>query len=76
MATPAEKQNGFTKNYIGKGKQVKDFDITNVTIEMDDIEKYIHEFQGKKYLTFDVARMKEPDQFGKTHSVYVTTKNE
>jgi hypothetical protein len=75
MAT-TENNNGFTKNYIGKGKEVNGLDIVRVTIEMEKAETLIYEKEGKKYLTFEVARMKEADKFEKTHTVYVSTKNQ
>ena len=68
-------KNGFTRNYIGKGTQVKDLDILKVTVELDTALEYSHEYKGKKYLSFEVARMKQPDEFGKTHTCYVNVKN-
>lgn len=58
------------KTYIGSGKQVKDLDIVEISICMDDAEQLIHEYEGKKYLTVQVAKRKEPSKFGKTHTVY------
>lgn len=60
-----------TKDYIGNGRQVKDLDIVKVTISMDEAEAFIHEYNGKKYLSFQVAKLKEPNQFGQSHSAYI-----
>lgn len=63
------------KTYIGKGKQVKDMDIINCSICIDDLMKDLdnltHEYEGKKYLSFSVAKLKSADQWGKTHTIYV-----
>lgn len=32
------------------------------------------DYDGKEYLVFEVASLKEPDQFGKTHTAYVSKK--
>lgn len=73
--TKKNEKNGFTRNYIGKGTKLKDFDILKVTVELDTALEYSHEYNGKKYLSFEVARMKQPDEFGKTHTCYVNVKN-
>lgn len=62
------------KTYIGKGKQVKDFEMVDVTVKWNDLEKHVFEYEGEKFLRFTVAKMKEPDQYERTHTVYVTEK--
>jgi hypothetical protein len=32
------------------------------------------DYEGKEYLIFEVAALKEPDQFGKTHTAYISKK--
>jgi len=62
------------KNYIGTGKKHEKFDgIVSVTIDIEKAKEFIFEYNGKKYLKFDVAEKKEQDKFGKTHSVSVWT---
>ncbi len=61
----------FTKNYVGKGKKTE-FTV-KVTLKMDDILKFKYEKDGVEYFTFDLAEMKEPDIWGRTHTAYVTT---
>lgn len=34
------------------------------------------EYEGKEYLILEVAALKEADQYGKTHTVYVSKKVE
>jgi hypothetical protein len=30
------------------------------------------DYKGKAYLVFEVASLKEPDQYGKTHTAYIS----
>lgn len=64
------------KDYIGNGRQVKEMDIVNVTISMEEAQPFIHEYEGKKYLSFQVAKLKSPNQYGQTHSAYIYTSDE
>ena len=61
----------FKKTYIGKGKQNPNFDIVKMTLKVDDFQNLIFEKEGVKYLTFEVAKMREADQYGRTHTAYV-----
>ncbi|HQW94461.1 MAG TPA: hypothetical protein PLU58_01600 [Saprospiraceae bacterium] len=58
-----------TKNYIGKGKAQK-FGV-RVNINIGKAEKYFYEKEGERYLTFFLDEMKQPDDFGRTHTAYV-----
>lgn len=62
----------YSKNYIGKGKKVNNLDIVTVTINMEEAEAHIFEFEGKKYLRFELAALKQADNYGKTHTAYVS----
>lgn len=66
----------FKKNYIGKGTQVKNFDIVRVTLKMEDLQKCVHEYEGQEYATFEIARMQTPDNYNRTHTVYFQTVEE
>ncbi len=71
----------YKKNYIGKGTQVetksgKVLDIVKVTLKVDEVLKHKHEYDGNEYITFEVAKMKQPDNFGRSHTAYVTTREE
>ena len=61
----------FKKNYVGKGTQVKGLEIVKVTCKLDDLVKFAHDYKGIEYVTFEVAKMKTPDEFNRTHTVYV-----
>ena len=66
----------FEKHYIGKGTKLENLDIVKVVIPVELIEEAIFENKkdGKKYLSFEVAKLKEADKFGRTHTCYYQTK--
>ena len=64
----------FEKHYIGKGIQINNLDIVKVVLPAEGIEAAMFEREGIKYLGFEVAKMKVPDQFGRTHTCYYQTK--
>ncbi|WP_026956661.1 hypothetical protein [Algoriphagus vanfongensis] len=64
----------FSKKYIGKGKQVENMDIVEVSLNMAELQSHTFEYEGETYVKFNVAKLKEPDQYGKTHTVYVSIK--
>jgi hypothetical protein len=65
----------FEKHYIGKGTQVPNLSIVKVVIPVENIKDAIFEKDGKEYLSFEIAKLKEPDKFGRTHTCYFQTKN-
>jgi len=53
--------------------------LINISICLSDLPKEsitIYEKNGKKYISLVVDEKKEPDQYGKTHSVYVSQSKE
>lgn len=66
----------FVKHYIGKGKQVQGLSITKCTVKVDDLLKFAYSYEGNEFVTFEVAKMKTTDNFGRDYTVYVTTKEE
>ncbi len=63
----------YKKNYIGKGTQHETLNIVRVTLPVEEVLKYKHEFNGADYITFELAQLQTPDKFGRTHTAYVTT---
>jgi|TARA_R100001443_G_scaffold3198_1_gene10150 hypothetical protein len=64
------------KIYVGSGKQVKDFDMVNVTLDLSSIkdsQDHVYEFNGKKYINLTVSKRKEVSEYGKTHNVTINT---
>ncbi|MCF6333184.1 MAG: hypothetical protein L3J11_07860 [Draconibacterium sp.] len=64
------------KNYIGKGTQVENLDIVKITLKVEEILKYKYEFEGNGYITLEVARMQQPDKLGRSHTAYVSMREE
>ena len=54
--------------FIGKGKQIGN--KIQISFEWETLKKAAkHDYEGKKYLTIDVIKMKETGKFGHTHTV-------
>lgn len=70
----------FEKNYIGKGTRVKDLDIIRLCISKEKLEELIKKemvnYDGNEYLIFEVAALKEKDDYGRTHTIYINKKVE
>lgn len=69
-----ENSDKFEKTYIGKGTQVEGFDIIKVNIKLSDAIKSFFIKKGEIHLSFEVARMKQPDKNGNTHTAYFSKK--
>jgi hypothetical protein len=66
----------FVKKFVGKGKKVKNLEIVKVTCRLSDLEKFAYEYDGIKYVSFEVAKMKSTDSFGRDHTVYVSERED
>lgn len=64
----------FSKKYIGKGKQVENRNIVEVSLNMAELHDHTFQYEGETYVKFNVTKLKEPDQYGKTHTVYLSVK--
>ncbi len=64
----------FEKIYIGKGTQVENLEIVKVVIPVENLEQAMFYSNGKKYLSFEVAKLREVTKFGKTHTCYFNKK--
>ena len=43
-----------------------------VTLNVEELLKHKHEYEGKEYVTIEVAKMQKPDRFDRTHTAYVS----
>ena len=66
----------YTKSYIGKGTAVAGMDIVKVTLKVEEILNLTHEFNGVEYLTFELAKMQKTDDYGRTHTAYVSVRED
>ena len=62
----------YTKNYIGKGTAHESLEIVKVTLNVEEFLKFAHQYNGKEYVTIEVAKMRKTDDFGRTHTAYVS----
>jgi hypothetical protein len=68
----------FEKKYIGKGRTNKfdQFEIIRCTIPMAQVNLFKYMKGDKEYITFEIAKLKEPDHFDNTHTLYVNVAHE
>ena len=66
----------YNKSYIGKGTAVAGMEIVKVTLKVEELLKVTHEFQGVQYLTFELAKMQSTDDYGRTHTAYVSVRED
>ena len=68
----------FEKNYVGKGRTNKfdQFETIRCTIPVSQVMLHKYEKGGKEYFTFEIAKLKEPDHFEHTHTLYVNVAHE
>ena len=66
----------YKKNYIGKGTQVENMQIAKVTVKVEELLKHTYEYEGVQYCRFEVAKMQQPDKYGRDYTVYVVTAEE
>jgi phage protein D len=66
----------YNKSYIGKGTAVAGMDIVKVTLKVEELLKVTHEFNGVEYLTFELAKMQSKDEYGRTHTAYVSVRED
>jgi predicted transcriptional regulator len=45
-----------------------------VSLNMAEFQNYTFEYEGETFVKFNVAKLKKSDQYGKTHTVYVSVK--
>jgi hypothetical protein len=65
----------FEKQYVGKGKEVPNYaDLVEIVVAADKLQTFYYD--NVKYAKMTVAKMRETDKYGKTHTVYQSVKVE
>ena len=60
------------KIYIGKGNQVKDYEMFSIVINVSQAKKFTTLAKnGDKILKLTLAKTINPDKFGNTHTAYI-----
>lgn len=60
----------FRKIYLGKGRKIQNLPIVKITCKLENLQSIAYDFEGTDYVTFEIAQMLKPDQFGRTHTCY------
>ncbi len=61
----------FVKNYIGKAKKVEGLEIIKINLKISDIAKFAHKYNEEDYISLEVAKLQNADNFGHDYTVYV-----
>ena len=61
----------FVKNYIGKGKKVEGLEIIKINLKIADLVKFAHKYNDEDYISLEVAKLQNTDNFGHDYTVYV-----
>ncbi|OGZ04953.1 MAG: hypothetical protein A2845_04435 [Candidatus Lloydbacteria bacterium RIFCSPHIGHO2_01_FULL_49_22] len=61
------------KIYVGKGKVVGQYGNISFSVELDALQPHAFEYNGKRYVKLIMSQMRQPDQYGKTHTVQIDT---
>lgn len=60
--------------YLGNGKRVGNYDVVAFSVCLSDIPTAsVFEYKGKQYVKLVIGSKREPDQWGKTHRVWLDT---
>ena len=66
----------YNKIYLGKGTKVSNLDIISFSIDMDQADKLAFEYNGRRFVKLEIAKLQTPDNFERTHTVYASIKGE
>lgn len=59
------------RKFVGKGVKPGNYDIINISIAKSKLEPYWYEYNGEHYVKLTVGALRQTDQYGKTHSVWI-----
>ena len=59
------------RKYVGRGKKAGNFDLVNFSISESKVKDAWFEYNGERYLKLTIGALKNPDNYGKTHSVWI-----
>lgn len=57
--------------YVGKGVKTDNYDLVNISLSRSKLENHWYEYNGEHYIKLTVGGLREKDQYGKTHSVWI-----
>jgi len=56
---------------IGKGKEVEGFEIIKINLKISDIVKSAHKYKDEDYISLEVSKLQNTDNFGHDYTAYV-----
>lgn len=59
------------KKYVGNGKKAGSYDIVNISIKESMTKDHWYEYNGERYLRLAVGALKQVNEYGKTHTVWI-----
>ena len=59
------------REYVGKGVKTEGYDLVNISLSRSKLENHWYEYNGEHYIKLTVGGLREKDQYGKTHSVWI-----
>ena len=57
--------------FVGKGVKPANYDLVNISISESKLGSHWFEYNGDRYIKLTVGALRQPDQYGKTHSVWI-----
>jgi hypothetical protein len=58
------------RNYAGNGTQSGEWYI-NLSLKKSQLEPHFYEYNGEEYIRLTVGKLREANEWGKTHSVWI-----
>lgn len=59
------------RKYVGNGKKVGNYDMINISVKKSKLEGHWFEYKGEHYVKLTIGSLKSPDEYGKTHSIWI-----
>ena len=59
------------RKFVGSGVKPQNFDLINISIAKSKLEPYWYEYNGEHYIKLTVGGLREKNEYGKTHSVWI-----
>ena len=58
------------RNYVGNGTQSGEYYV-NLSLKKSQLDPHFYEYNGEQYVRLTVGKLREANEWGKTHSVWV-----
>lgn len=65
------KNNTNDRKFVGKGVKPQNYDLINISLAKSKLEPHWYEYEGEHYIKLTVGGLRQKDEYGKTHTVWV-----